>query len=171
MRKMNANEFENWVEKKYHDMKIATSFRPSQIVQVSLAMDKGIAISCTGFTMTFIRKSLTIRICNAYTGKTGKAKCDVNDVFSFKKGLAIAWARYCQDSIPKVIERVKVYPCELKNGDIFYENEHSTVHYIYIGKNPIDTESFFALSPFNVSIKLGLTEVYIDSAIYKLNRR
>lgn len=162
MMKMNVNEFENWVEKKYHDMMIATSFRLSQITQLNLVVDKGLAISRTGFTMTFIRKSLTIRICNAYTGKTGKAKCNINDTFSFKKGLAIAWARYCQDSIPEVIERFKVDSYQLKNGDVFYKDEYSTKRYIYIGPHPLDEKFFIALSNTYQPVKLDFTEVMCE---------
>jgi hypothetical protein len=161
--KMNVNEFENWVEKKYHDMMIATSFRLSQITQLNLVVDKGMAISRTGFTITFIRKSLTIRICNAYTGKTGKAKCNISDTFSFKKGLAIAWARYCQDNIPKVIERFKVYPKTLRNGDTFYPSENSTERYTFIGRNPFDNKCYIALSNTYQPKKLDFSEVWIES--------
>jgi hypothetical protein len=54
-----------------------------------------------GKFLIVMRNHDTLRIINITNGKSGYSKRNVGDFFDPKVALAVAWARYCKNPIPK----------------------------------------------------------------------
>lgn len=80
-------------------------------------------------------------IMSLATGKRGAAKCHKDDKYDLRVGLAIAWARFKGETVPKVYEMIAIDPDELKHGQKFFitEDENGKTvskEYIYVGMHP-----------------------------------
>lgn len=67
---------------------------------------------------------------NLKTGKTATAKCHSYETYSIDMGIGVAYARYCDEEIPK--ERRAVPMHTLKNGDRFISTS-TEIEGVYIG--------------------------------------
>lgn len=83
------------------------------------------------FVITLNPSKGLVTIFHRETGKIGKAVCRKEDKFDRITGLAIAWARYCNETVP-ILENISV--TELKCGDEFFDLGEK---YIFVGKSPI----------------------------------
>ena len=63
--------------------------------------------------------------------KRGIAICHENDAFVPEIGIAYAWARYKNESIPNFTVKKKL--SEMKNGDVFIAGDRK---YVFIGAHP-----------------------------------
>ena len=106
---MTKKQFDRWVESHYYDCTKSTGIGNNVIETIKYDIrhnnnftsitNKGFTISVTG------KKSKTLRITNAKTGKTGYSSVDTTtETFDIFIGIAIAWARYCSEEIPTEIE-------------------------------------------------------------------
>ena len=106
---MTKKQFDKWVESHYYDCTKSTGIGNNVIETIKYDMrhnnnftsitNKGFTISITG------KKSKTLRITNAKTSKTGYSSVDLTtETFDIFIGIAIAWARYCNEEIPTEIE-------------------------------------------------------------------
>lgn len=74
-----------------------------------------------------------IIIINSHTGRIGFSKCSTEDTFNLIVGIAIAWARYCGETIPDEIS-ITIPISELVSNDKFYYDKKK---FIFIAKSPI----------------------------------
>ena len=63
----------------------------------------------------------SVVIMNTKTGKHAIAKCDKNDMYDFRTGIAIAWARYNHIN-PRWEEKITI--ANLKAGEMFSVEEY-----------------------------------------------
>lgn len=61
-----------------------------------------------------------LRITNVINGKSGYSKKNTGDKFDARVALAVAWARYCKNTIPKLKTYfTKEQFLDLENGNVF----------------------------------------------------
>lgn len=75
----------------------------------------------------------TTTIVNISSGRIGFSRCSSEDIFNPIVGIAIAWARYCGETIPDEIP-VTALISELVSGDEFYYDKKK---FIFAVKSPI----------------------------------
>ena len=75
----------------------------------------------------------TVTIINTRSGRMGFSKCNPKDVFDPVIGVAIAWARYCGETVPDEMA-ITVPISELVSNDKFYYDKKK---FIFIAKSPI----------------------------------
>lgn len=75
----------------------------------------------------------TTTIVNIRSGRIGFSRCSLEDVFDPIIGIAIAWARYCGETVPDEIS-ITVPISELVSGDEFYYNKKK---FIFVAKSPV----------------------------------
>lgn len=98
--------YNSWVNSHWHD---ARMWNDNKAVPIFKHNDTGLVIENEKF---FDRISIQIHIyptegkvviLNTRTGKCGIAKCHSEECFSESVGIAIAWARYCNEKIPDYV--------------------------------------------------------------------
>lgn len=101
-------------------------------------------------------------VCNVKTGKCGLARCSPQDSFDTEIGFGIAYARLCNEEIPKEILRIQVG--KLQNGDLFkLRRFNSTYSYIFIGKDPSYTDNpIVALNENTRKFERLLNTLWVD---------
>lgn len=76
-----------------------------------------------------------IIIINSHTGRIGFSKCSTEDTFNLIVGIAIAWARYCGETVPdEIFSKTEIPISKLITGNEFYYDKKS---FIYVTKSPV----------------------------------
>lgn len=76
-----------------------------------------------------------ITIINAHSKRMSFSKCSPEDIFDPVIGIAIAWARYCGETIPdEIFSKTEIPVSELVFGDEFYYDKKK---FIFVAKSPI----------------------------------
>lgn len=82
----------------------------------------------------------TVTIINTRSGRMGFSKCNPKDVFDPVIGVAIAWARYCGETIPdEIFSKTEIPISELVSGDEFYYDKKS---FIFVTKSPVRDNAY-----------------------------
>ena len=92
------------------------------------------AVVYDNYVLKYIKDEDEIVIANLKNGKFGRAKYDRTCMFSFRDGIAIAWARLNNRIVPQMPKEV-VTLSDLKYGDRFRPTATSDV-LTYISKDP-----------------------------------
>lgn len=135
-------KFEQWVKKQNDEFFKAARLQENR--RLILAYAIGIASKkytdvCAGAISdlpyrisTYIKgKKIVTQIINMRKQKRGIAICHENDAFDPEIGIAYAWARYKNESIPNFTVTKKL--SEMKNGDVFIAKDRK---YVFIGAHP-----------------------------------
>lgn len=92
----------------------------------------GAISNCPYRVSTYIKgKKIITQIISMRKQKRGIAICHENDAFVPEIGIAYAWARYKNESIPNFTVKKKL--SEMKNGDVFIAGDRK---YVFIGAHP-----------------------------------
>lgn len=101
-----------------------------------------------------------LRIINITNGKSGYSKRNVGDFFDAKIALAVAWARYCKNTIPKLKTYfTKKQFLDLENGNVFYSK--SGQKFIVIGIEPQTKDMMVVYREKDKNLKEIVTIPYI----------
>ena len=75
----------------------------------------------------------TTTIVNIRSGRIGFSRCSLEDIFDPIIGIAIAWARYCGETVPDEMPTT-VFISELVSGDEFYYDKK---RFTFVAKSPV----------------------------------
>lgn len=109
-----------------------------------------------------------LRLTNIANGKSGYSKKNTFDKFDAKIALAVAWARYCKNTIPKLKTYLtKKQFLDLENGNIFYSK--SGQKFIAIGIEPQTKDMMVVYREKDKNLKEIVTIPYIPET-YSFNK-
>ncbi|MBO7212291.1 MAG: hypothetical protein J6V44_14995 [Methanobrevibacter sp.] len=101
-----------------------------------------------------------LRLTNIVNGKSGYSKKNTFDKFDAKIALAVAWARYCKNTIPKLKTYLtKEQFLDLENGNIFYSKNGQK--FIAIGIEPQTKDMMVVYREKDKNLKEIVTIPYI----------
>lgn len=135
-------KFEQWVKKQNDDFFKVAGMQENRrrilayAIGIANKKDMGLcagAISNRPYRVsTYIKgKRIVTQIISMRKQKRGVAICHENDAFDPEIGIAYAWARYKNESIPNFTVAKKL--SEMKNGDVFITKDRK---YVFIGAHP-----------------------------------
>ena len=109
-----------------------------------------------------------LRLTNLINGKSGYSKKNTGDKFDAKIALAVAWARYCKNTIPKLKTYfTKEQFLDLENGNVFYSK--SGQKFIVIGIEPSTKDMMVVYRERDRNLKEIVTIPYIED-MYSFKR-
>lgn len=109
-----------------------------------------------------MRNPDSFRITNITNGKSGCSKRNAGDFFDSEIALAVAWARYCKNPIPRVIHYfTKQEFLDLENGNVFYSI--SGRKFITIGIEPQTKDMMVVYREKDKNLKEIVTISYIEN--------
>lgn len=132
-------KFEQWVKKQNDEFFKAARLQEKRKLLLEYAIgiaNKKYTDVCAGVISdlpyrisTYIKgKKIVTQIINMRKQKRGIAICHENDAFDPEIGIAYAWARYKNESIPNFTVMKKL--SEMKNGDVFFARNGEKCHFI-----------------------------------------
>ena len=159
MLKYSPVQFDNWKTRILNDCKKVSGIETCDLdfifhypVNMS-ATERGIrvvnshsVIYKNGYIISLNGNKLTI--FNTKTGKSGYSKKSICEPsFNYETALAVAWARYCKNEIPKLMEYITEDNIQsIQNGtiirDVYSDNKPE---YIFIGNYPYDLNSIIVV--------------------------
>ena len=178
MLKYSPSQFDNWKTRILNDCKKVSGIEPCDLdflfhypVNIS-AVERGIRVVNTvpaviyknGYVISVNCSKL--RIFNITTGKSGYSKKSIYEPsFNYETALAIAWARYCKNEIPKLMKFITEDNIQsIQNGTIIRDvYEANKPEYIFVGNYPYDINSIIVVpnckTPTKpIIIKVGMSE-------------
>ena len=177
--------FMDWVQRMIEDCKKVTNIIPGDVLDLTEYPDVGMGakiIRETGFVTsaygydadlssgTNMRRNQYniflsydrsyFRITNIVNGKSGYSKKLQNDSFDARIALAVAWARYCKNPIPRTKDYLnKIQFLDLENGNIFYSKNGQK--FIVIGIEPQTKDMMVVYREKDKNLKEIVTIPYI----------
>ena len=129
---------------------------------------KGNVLKHHQFTVYITEDGNYLRITNVINGKSGYSKKNTGDKFDAKIALAVAWARYCKNTIPKrKTYFTKEQFLDLENGNVFYSNNGQ--EFTVIGIEPHTKDMMVVYRERDRNLKEIVTIPYIED-MYSFNR-
>lgn len=136
-------KFEQWVKKQNDEFFKAARLQENRRLILAYAIgiaNKKYTDVCAGAISdlpyrisTYIKgKKIVTQIINMRKQKRGIAICHENDAFDPEIGIAYAWARYKNESIPNFTVAKKL--SEMKNGDVFITKDGTKC--FFVGAHP-----------------------------------
>ena len=103
-----------------------------------------------------------LRITNVINGKSGYSKKNTGDKFDARVALAVAWTRYCKNTIPKLKTYfTKEQFLDLENGNVFYSKNGQK--FIAIGIEPQTKDMMVVYRERDRNLKEIVTIPYIEN--------
>lgn len=170
-------QFEHWVERILNDCKrvsgieasdleflfhypISVSATDRNVKVIKKTLDKANVISCGEYILSLSADKKKFRITNPISGKTGYSKMYKGEIaFNYRTALAIAWARYCKDEIPRV--KVSLNTENMKNltyGTVIVDTETGS-EYIVIGQHPYSKKTIVVFDKIKFSVKKDRSKI------------
>lgn len=141
---MNKKEYNEWIDSKLSSFSqvLPDKTNPNTILSYrAIEYCKRTGDYCPRHTMYighfFICVDIDLRktvIYNVKTGKSGVAKCRIDDTMTIREGIAIAWARYNHEIVPNWANSIPRE--ELANGDKFISSVNQNNIFTFIGWLP-----------------------------------
>jgi hypothetical protein len=129
---------------------------------------KGTVLKHHQFMVYITEDGNYLRITNVINGKSGYSKKNTGDTFDAKIALAVAWARYCKNTIPKLKTYfTKEQFLDLENGNVFYSK--SGQKFVAIGVEPQTKDMMVVYRERDRNLKEIVTIPYIkDTYSFKI---